>query len=66
MGIVAAMGFELSYDMFRTEELRESERRMDLAASAVDLGLWGWDIARDEIWTTDKSCPWTTRASGAC
>src|SRR6478736_3499845 len=31
MGIVAAMGFELSYDMFRTaelsEELRESDRR---------------------------------------
>ena len=27
---------------------------MDLAASAADLGLWVWDIARDEIWTTDK------------
>ena len=39
MGIVAAMGFELSYDMFRTaelsEELRESERRVDLAASTA-------------------------------
>jgi PAS domain-containing protein len=40
--------------LFRTEELRESERRMDLAASAADLGLWVWDIARDEMWTTDK------------
>jgi two-component system sensor kinase FixL len=27
---------------------------MDLAANAADLGLWVWDIARDEIWTTDK------------
>jgi hypothetical protein len=34
MGIVAAMGFELSYDMFGAEGLRESERRMDLATSA--------------------------------
>jgi two-component system, LuxR family, sensor kinase FixL len=58
MGIVAAMGFELSHDVLRaaelSEELRESEQRMDLAASAADLGLWVWDIARDEIWTTDK------------
>ena len=58
MGIVAAMGFELSHDVFRatelSEELRESERRMDLAANAADLALWVWDIARDEIWTTDK------------
>ena len=58
MAIVVAMGFELSHDVVRaavlSEELRESERRMDLAASAADLGLWVWDIARDEIWTTDK------------
>jgi hypothetical protein len=27
---------------------------MDLAASAADLGLWVWEIERDEIWTTDK------------
>ncbi len=58
MGIVAAMGFELSHDVLRaaelSEELRESERRMDLAASAAELGLWVWDLERDEIWTTDK------------
>jgi signal transduction histidine kinase len=58
MGIVAAMGFELSHDVLRaaelSEELRESERRMDLAASAAELGLWVWDMERDEIWTTDK------------
>ena len=58
MGIVAAMGFELSHDVLRaaelSEELRESERRMDLAASAAELGLWVWDMERDEIGTTDK------------
>ena len=27
---------------------------MRLAASAADLSLWEWDIARDEIWVTEK------------
>jgi two-component system, LuxR family, sensor kinase FixL len=27
---------------------------MGLAASAVELAMWMWDIPRDEIWTTDK------------
>jgi two-component system sensor kinase FixL len=36
-------------------DLRESERRMELAAGAARLGLWTWDIVRDEIWATDKA-----------
>jgi PAS domain-containing protein len=36
------------------DELRETEQRMDLAASGAGLGLWMWDVARNEIWTTDK------------
>ena len=36
------------------EALRESEARMGLAANAADLGMWMWDIPRDEIWITDK------------
>jgi PAS domain S-box-containing protein len=36
------------------EELRETQQRMELAASAADLGMWMWDIVRDEIWITDK------------
>ena len=51
MGIVAAMGFELSHHVLRaaelSEELRESVQRMDLVASAADLGLWVRDIERD-------------------
>src|SRR5262245_61791058 len=57
--MVCAMGYELSRDVLRAtqlaRDLRESERRMELAASAVRLGLWTWDIVRDEIWATDKA-----------
>jgi PAS domain S-box-containing protein len=64
-GIVAAMAYELSYDLLHAAQLarrlqaseadlRETEKRMELAASAAKLGMWMWDIARDEIWLTDK------------
>jgi PAS domain S-box-containing protein len=33
--------------------LRESEERMRLAADAVDLGIWEWDLSKDEIWATN-------------
>ena len=36
------------------QELRESQQRMELAATAAKLGMWMWDIVRDEIWITDK------------
>jgi two-component system, LuxR family, sensor kinase FixL len=32
--------------------LRESEERMRLAADAVNLGIWEWDLNKDEIWAT--------------
>ena len=57
-GIVAAMGYELSNDMARTvqlaRELEASDKRLDLAADSADLGLWEWDIVRNQIWITDK------------
>jgi two-component system, LuxR family, sensor kinase FixL len=34
--------------------LRQSEERMSLAAEAANLGLWVWDVGRNEIWMTDK------------
>src|ERR1700730_5845872 len=34
--------------------LRDSEERMSLAAEAANLGMWVWDVVRDEIWMTDK------------
>jgi two-component system, LuxR family, sensor kinase FixL len=65
LGIVGAMAYELSYDVLRAAqitrrlqasetELRETQQRIDLAASAAELGIWLWDIARDEIWMSDK------------
>jgi PAS domain S-box-containing protein len=64
-GIVAAMGYELSYDLLHAAQLarqlqasetdlRETQERMELAANAAELGMWMWDIVRDEVWITDK------------
>jgi two-component system, LuxR family, sensor kinase FixL len=57
-GIVAAMGYELSNDMARTvqlaRELEASDQRLNLAANSAGLGLWEWDIVRNEIWITDR------------
>jgi PAS domain S-box-containing protein len=36
------------------ESLRDSEDRMSLAAEAANLGMWVWDVVKDEIWMTDK------------
>lgn len=53
MGIVAGMAYELSDDLLRaaklSHDLSESEQRMKLAADAAGLGLWVWEIPRDEI-----------------
>jgi signal transduction histidine kinase len=58
LAILVAMGMELSADVLRAaqlaRDLRESEQRMVLAVRAAELGLWAWDITRDEIWATDK------------
>ena len=55
--IVLPMALELSMDLIHTRELSrkltESEERMRLTARAADLGLWYWDIVRDEIWIND-------------
>jgi signal transduction histidine kinase len=56
--IVATMGYELSNDLARVaglvRELEISEQRLNLAADSANLGMWEWDIVRDEIWITDK------------
>jgi PAS domain S-box-containing protein len=38
--------------------LRDSEERMSLAAGAANLGMWVWDVLRDEVWMTDKGRAW--------
>jgi PAS domain S-box-containing protein len=54
--IVAAMGYELSNDMGQAahlaHELELSDKRLNLAADSADLGLWEWDLSKDEIWVS--------------
>ena len=54
--IIAAMAYELSSDMARaarlTRELELSEKRFNLVADSASLGMWEWDLEKDEIWVT--------------
>jgi PAS domain S-box-containing protein len=34
--------------------LRRSEERMRLATDAVNLGIWEWDLRKDQIWATNR------------
>jgi two-component system, LuxR family, sensor kinase FixL len=58
LGVIAAMGYELSRDVLRAaqlaRELGEKERRLDLAAQAGGLGMWRWDVANDQVWMNEK------------
>ena len=65
LGIVAAMGYELTSDVLRASALsrelastesalQETDRRLALAADAASLGFWSWDVPRDEIWMTPR------------
>jgi signal transduction histidine kinase len=55
-GIVAAMAYELSNDMFQAaqlaHELEVSDKKLNLAADSADLSLWEWDSNKDEFWIT--------------
>jgi two-component system sensor kinase FixL len=64
-GLVAAMAYELSYDVLHAAalarrlqkseaSLREGEKQMSLATAAAGLSLWTWDIPRDEIWLSGR------------
>jgi len=52
--VVVAMGYELSRDMAcsarLTRDLEASEKRFNLAADSADLGMWEWDLEKDEVW----------------
>jgi signal transduction histidine kinase len=56
LGLLAVMGYELSNDIFRAaqlaRELEISEKRFNLAADSANLGIWEWDLEKDEIWVT--------------
>jgi len=59
------MGYELGSEMLRASQLdrklqvseaglREIEHRMRLAVEGANFGIWIRDLARNEIWATDK------------
>ena len=65
MGLVAVMGYELSREAIRAPQLdrelqvseaalHENEERMRLAVEGANFGIWIRDLARNEIWATDK------------
>jgi len=65
LGVVAAMAYELTFDVIRSSELarrlqiadaelREGEQRMTLAAEAANAVLWHFDVERNEIWMSER------------
>src|SRR5438876_559819 len=65
LGMIAAMGYELSDNLLRAAQLakkfhtseaalRESKASINLATSAANLGLWLWNIRDDKLWVTEK------------
>ena len=65
MGLVAAMGYELSGETVRASrldhqlqeseaQLHEIEERMRLAVEGAEFGIWIRDLVRNEFWATDR------------
>ena len=63
--LVLVMAYELGRDVLRASQLvgelqasdaglRENEERMSLAVDAANFGIWIRDLARNEIWASDK------------
>ncbi len=57
LGIVVAMSYEKSRDALRaaqlSDDLRESEVRMTLAAEAAGFGVWIWNFTTNRVWGSD-------------
>ncbi|WP_298832332.1 PAS domain S-box protein [uncultured Piscinibacter sp.] len=62
--VLFAMAFELGSDVSRKAEyakrvmedetlLRETEGRMALVANSVDMGMWEWDLGRNQMWMSE-------------
>jgi PAS domain S-box-containing protein len=52
--LIVALLVQLRRRRLAEAALRESERRLSLAASAAHFGIWVRDLERGEIWATDK------------
>jgi len=58
LGIVVMMAHEISTDVLRaarlSDDLRESEARMTLAAEAAGFGVWVWSIPSNQVWGSER------------
>jgi PAS domain-containing protein len=57
--LLAAMAYEMSRETIRASrlarELRESDGRLQYAATAAGLGLWSWDSLGNRVWATRRA-----------
>jgi len=64
--VVLAIGNELGGEVINSttlagqlkesrSELRQNQRRMDLASAAAAVGAWEWDFHSDSIWMSDQA-----------
>lgn len=55
--ILTGIALELSVELLRANQLArqllQSEKRLSLATSSADVGVWEWDVERDAVWVTD-------------
>lgn len=58
MGVVGAMGIELSDGVFHarklSNEIRETEARMNLTADAAGVGIWMWSSETNQVWGSQR------------
>ena len=56
--MLLVMGYELSRDVLRaaqlSDDLRESEARMTLAAEAAGFGVWMWTPGTSRVWGSER------------
>jgi two-component system, LuxR family, sensor kinase FixL len=59
LAILVVMVNDLNADLLAAArvatDLAESERRVELASSAVNLGLWTWDLKSNTVWATPRA-----------
>ena len=52
-GFFLAMGQDITARKEVEQELRESQQRFHLIASATDEGIWDWDLRADRVWRNE-------------
>lgn len=57
--IVMGIFFELSFELIRSKQLaldlEKSQGRFKMAARAANIGLWEWDLVRNDVWANEVS-----------